>query len=109
MSFYLVRAHLRPELREELCRSLKRGDFRGLEPFGREIDRCLKAIRVQPDGACTWEEEDYCTPPLAAERAAVLDRFFEGIRVESVKKGEGWEKIAELPRLFPELNAGNGK
>jgi len=49
-----------------------------------------------------WEEEDYCAPPLAQERAAVLDDYFHDLRVEKVKEGEGWSKIEALPRLFPE-------
>jgi hypothetical protein len=28
------------------------------------------------------EEEDYCSPPLAQERAAVLDTYFDDITVE---------------------------
>jgi hypothetical protein len=41
-------------------------------------------------------------PPLAEESAAVLDDYFHDLRVEPVKEGEGWSKIAGLPRLFPE-------
>jgi hypothetical protein len=29
-----------------------------------------------------WEEEDYCRPPLAQEREAVLDHYFEELSVE---------------------------
>lgn len=54
-------------------------------------------------GVAVWEEEDYCTPPLAQERAAVLDRYFDDLAVESVRPGAGWERIEELPRLFPAL------
>jgi hypothetical protein len=46
-----------------------------------------------------------CRPPLAQERAAVLDHFFEGLQVQPVEKGSGWELIAELPPLFPALAA----
>ena len=35
------------------------------------------------------EEEDYCTPPLAQERAVALDRFFERLSVTPVQAGEG--------------------
>jgi hypothetical protein len=31
----------------------------------------------------------------------VLDDYFHDLRVEPVKEGEGWSKIAALPRLFP--------
>ena len=50
-----------------------------------------------------WEEEDYCSPPLAQERAAVLDEYFDNLRVTSVEKNEGWAQIRDLPALFPEL------
>jgi hypothetical protein len=50
-----------------------------------------------------WEEEDYCSPPLAEERAAVLDDYFEEIEVEKVQKGGGWQQIKNLPKLFPTL------
>jgi hypothetical protein len=40
---------------------------------------------------------------LAEERAAVLDRYFFDLRVEPVSEGEGWKRIAPLPRLFPEF------
>ena len=50
-----------------------------------------------------WEEEDYCRPPLAQERAAVLDRYFEQISVEAVERDGGWKRIADLPALFPAL------
>jgi len=39
---------------------------------------------------------------LRAERAAVLGDYFHDLRIEKVKEGEGWSKIATLPRLFPE-------
>jgi hypothetical protein len=45
-----------------------------------------------------WEEEGYCSPPLAQERAAALDEL-----VAPVKEGAGWEEIQQLPRLFPDL------
>jgi hypothetical protein len=38
---------------------------------------------------------------LAQERAAVLDEYFEGL---SVDRGSGWQRIAELPPLFPDLS-----
>lgn len=50
-----------------------------------------------------WEEEDYCQPPLAEERAAVLDRYFDDLSVEPVVEGTGWALIDVLPAMFPEL------
>lgn len=58
---------------------------------------------MRADGNAVWEEEDYCTPRLREERAAALDACFDDIRVEAVARGEGWRRIADLPRLFPGL------
>ena len=76
--------------------------FIGLEPFGRALTAGLRGARMEGERAA-WEEEDYCSPPLAEERAAVLDAYFEGIAVEPVKKGEGRRRIEALPPLFPDL------
>src|SRR5689334_11474778 len=46
----------------------------------------------------TWEEEDYCSPPLAEERAVALDKFFEDLSVASVRAGAGWQEINHCGR-----------
>ena len=103
MSFYLVSATPRRELIDDLSDRLVRSEFRPLQPFGRALSHGLENARRAPDGGAVWEEEDYCTPPLAQERAAVLDRYFEELSVEKVAEGEGWRRIADLPALFPDL------
>lgn len=101
MAYYLVHARLKEELAGELRGELDRGAFRDLRPFGRAVTAGLEGARRDPaSGDVLWEEEDYCSPPLAMERAAVLDRYFEGIRVEAVRRGEGWERVRELPPLW---------
>jgi len=100
MSYYLVRAQARPESLDTLKERLDSGEIRCLRPFGRALDGSLRDARLEPDGTVTWEEEDYCRPPLAMERAAVLDRHFTGIEVEAVSRGEGWLRIAALPSLW---------
>jgi hypothetical protein len=102
MAFYLVRARPRAAKLEELEERLRAGAFVDLEPFGRALTKGLRDARVEAAGAI-WEEEDYCSPPLAEERAAVLDAYFDGLAVEPVTEGRGWQRIAKLPRLFPEL------
>jgi hypothetical protein len=87
----------------DLESELSAGAFLGLKPFGRALSASLQSARWLSNGISIWEEEDYCRPPLAQERAAVLDQYFEEITVEPVEQGEGWERIAELPRLFPGL------
>jgi hypothetical protein len=108
MSFYLVTSTPRGALLDDLHDRLARAEFRPLEPFGRSLSHALENARRAPDGGAIWEEEDYCSPPLAEERAAVLDRYFDALSVEQVGKGDGWRRIADLPPLFPDLAGRNG-
>jgi hypothetical protein len=103
MAFYLVTAVPKPGLMEELSERLARDAFLDMKPFGRALTFSLKNARQRRDGVAVWEEEDYCSPPLAEERAAVLDAYFIDLRVEVVSKGGGWKRIEDLPRLFPEF------
>ncbi len=101
MAFYLVRARLRIARVMELRARLDRGEFRSMRPFGPALTAALENARWDPEaGEAVWEEEDYCSPPLAMERAAVLDHYFEDLRVERVPSGEGWRRIAGLPSLW---------
>jgi hypothetical protein len=99
MAYYLVRATPKLERLSELHRRLCENAFINLRPFGKTLTESLNNARVQPDGAAIWEEEDYCSPPLAQERAAVLDLYFDEIAVERVDAGEGWARIENLPKL----------
>jgi hypothetical protein len=99
MACYLVRAKPKVERLRELQDRLQENSFIDLRPFGKALTHSLNQARIQPDGLAVWEEEDYCSPPLAEERAAVIDNYFEEIKVEQVKAGDGWERIKLLPRL----------
>jgi hypothetical protein len=105
MAFYLVTATPHEDLLEDLEARLSRDEFVPLRPFGAALSQSLRDARRRPDGAAIWEEEDYCRPPLAEERAAVLDRYFDRIAVAPVQRGAGWKQIDDLPRLFPALAA----
>ena len=105
MAFYLVSAVPKPGLMEELSDRLGRDEFIAMKPFGRSLTHALRNARIRWDGVAVWEEVDYCEPPLAQEREAVLDGYFGDLRVEPVREGAGWEKIVALPRLFPEFEA----
>lgn len=101
MAHYLVRATPAEAKLEELREKLDRDAFVDMEPFGRAITRSLEDARWDADEQeAVWEEEDYCSPPLEQERAAVLDDFFDDIRVERVEDGEGWKRIEDLPGLW---------
>lgn len=106
MAYYIVRATPKADLLDELRRKLSEQAFVDLRPFGQALTQGLTGARwseAEGRGQVVWEEEDYCTPPLAMERAAVLDRYFDDIRVEHVGRGEGWQRIRDLAPLFPEL------
>ena len=99
VAYYLVRAKPKPERLWELGRQLEQNAFVHLRPFGKALTYSLENARSESDGTAMWEEEDYCSPPLAEERAAVLDLYFDGITVEPINRGEGWKRIQALPRL----------
>ncbi|HEY3011574.1 MAG TPA: hypothetical protein VGJ36_02415 [Gemmatimonadales bacterium] len=103
MAYYLVSAVPRTDLIANLEARLAAGEFLPLRPFGQALSVSLQAARRRPDGTAVWEEEDYCRPPLAQERAAVLDEYFDRLAVERVERGKGWEQIEHLPALFPAL------
>jgi hypothetical protein len=103
MAHYLVTATPREDLLAELSERLERDEFVTLRPFGRALTASLRPVRRLPNGKAMWEEEDYCRPPLAQEREAVLDRYFDQISVESVVEGTGWALIEAFPPMFPEL------
>lgn len=71
-----------------------------MRPFGNALHYSLENARMQDQATAIWEEEDYCTPPLAQERAAVLDEYFRDLEVERVERGEGWGQLDDLPPMF---------
>ena len=103
MAYYLVQAAAKEERLPELAERLEKDEFSSMRPFGVAVTSSLRGARRRPNGGVVWEEEDYCSPPLAQERAAVLDEYFEDLRVTAVPRNEGWAEIDDLPRLFPEL------
>lgn len=109
MAIYLVRALPRWERLAELRTRLDRQEVAHMRPFGSALDAGLRGARVEASGRAVWEEEDYCRPPLAMERAAVLDDYFDQIEVTAVAAGEGWSAIESLPSLWRVDPAGHGE
>ena len=103
MAYYLVTAKAIPGKLAELKERLDAEEIYPMRPFGKALDYSLKNARLDPQGWAVWEEEDYCRPPLAMERAAVLDSYFKDLSVELVQKDEGWQRIAKLPALWQDL------
>ena len=100
MAYYLVQARAIPEKLAELKERLDAQEISPMRPFGQALDYSLKNARLDEQGWAVWEEEDYCRPPLAMERAAVLDDYFTDLTVEAVAKDEGWQRLADLPSLW---------
>jgi len=103
MAHYLVTAKPKSGRLADLLGNLRKHAYASMRPFGKTLTYSLQNARLREDGYATWEEEDYCSPPLAEERAAALDEFFDELDITRVQEGTGWEKIETLPRLFPEL------
>ncbi|SEH54158.1 hypothetical protein SAMN05192561_105150 [Halopenitus malekzadehii] len=90
------------ELRERLDGS----EIGAMEPFGRAMTRALEQARFDPEtGEAVWIEEDYCSPPLAMERAEVLDDYFMEITIveKDVDEADGWQQIDDLSRLWDQI------
>jgi hypothetical protein len=100
VAYYLVQAKPVEELLPELRERLDKDEIRVMRPFGQALQYSLENARLQDDGVAVWEEEDYCSPPLAQERAAVLDTYFRELNTERVEKGKGWKQIESLPGLW---------
>jgi len=100
MAYYLVKAKYHKDLLVELRSRLESGEIEKMRPFGEALQYSLENARLDPQGWAVWEEEDYCSPPLAQERAAVLDTYFTDLSVERMQKGEGWEQITSLPDFW---------
>jgi hypothetical protein len=100
MAYYLVKAKFHKDLLTELRSRLDSGEIVQMRPFGKALQYSLENARLDPQGWALWEEEDYCSPPLAQERAAVLDTYFTDLGVERVNKDEGWEQIESLPYFW---------
>lgn len=106
MAHYLVTAKPDTERMAELRKRLKSGEISKMQPFGESLHYSLENAKLKDDGTAIWEEEDYCRPPLAQERAAVLDEYFSQIEVERVDEGRGWQRIEELRGMFAALVGG---
>lgn len=111
MAYYLVRAQYHEELLAELRKRLDSGEINRMRPFGTALQYGLDHARLDPqgDGWTVWEEEDYCRPPLAQERSAVLDTYFTNLSVEPVQEGQGWEQIDSLPPLWTDSQGGQNE
>jgi hypothetical protein len=106
MAKRFVRARPEQPQLAELRERLDSGEIEAMNPFGRAMTRALEKARFDPEtGEAVWIEEDYCSPPLAMERAEVLDDYFEEITIleEDVDEAAGWQRIDDLPRFWESI------
>lgn len=103
MAKRFVRARPDRDRLTNLRERLDNGEIEAMEPFGRAMTKALENARFDPaSGEAVWVEEDYCSPPLAMERAEVLDDYFTDIIVveEDIDEAAGWQQIDDLPGLW---------
>ncbi|TKR28116.1 hypothetical protein [Natronomonas salsuginis] len=108
MAYRFVRARPITDRLAELRERLDSGEIAEMKPFGTGMTTALNDAKYDPDtGDAVWIEEDYCTPPLAMEREAVLDDHFGAITIvdPDVDESAGWERIDGLPSLWERVEA----
>ena len=76
---YRVTARFKPATAGELRRRLDDGTIAAQQPDGQEMVDSLRRAVVKDDGGVMWSERCYCQPPLAHERATILDHYFDDI------------------------------
>jgi hypothetical protein len=101
--FYLVRARPKKELLKDLDEMRSSREIARMRPFGEALQYSLDNAKIDDENPeyALWIEEDYCSPPLAMERASVLDRYFSNITTKSVEsEEEAWNSLKDKPPLW---------
>ena len=94
MAIYRVTARFKPATAEELRRKLDDGTIGAQQPDGQEMVDALHRAVVKDDDTVMWSERCYCQPPLAHERATVLDHYFDDIVAQPI---EGYQEYEGRP------------
>ena len=85
---YRVTARFRADTAAELRRRLDDGSIAVQQPDGQEIVDSLHRAVVTDSGDVQWSEMCFCDPPLAHERATILDQYFDDIATETIEDYE---------------------
>ncbi|MCP4316043.1 MAG: hypothetical protein GY789_08505 [Hyphomicrobiales bacterium] len=88
---YHVRAKFRADTAAAFLAKLTDGTIDNQRPDGSEIVASMDRAVVNSEGQVEWSELCYCNPPLAHERATVLDLHFEDISTEPIEAHEQHE------------------
>lgn len=82
---YHVRARLRVDTAPTFLAKLTDGTIEKQRPDGPELVASMKRAVINAGNEAEWTELCYCEPPLAHERATVLDSHFDHIRAEPIE------------------------
>ena len=99
---YHVRARFKAETARDFHAKLSDGSIANQRPDGPELIASMDRAVVNAEGQVEWSETCYCTPPLAHERATVLDMHFEDIVTEPVEahtRFDGQPFVASVRKL----------
>lgn len=75
----------------DLLRRLDDDSIASKRPDGQEIVDSLHRAVVSDTGEVQWSEMCFCDPPLAHERATVLDTYFANLAVEPIAEYEHYD------------------
>ena len=87
---YTVKARFDKSKAGEFYAKLTDGTIQAQKPDGQGIIDGMNRAVIDDSGFILWSEECYCDPPLAHERATVLDHYFSEIETEEI---DGYEEF----------------
>ena len=90
---YRIQARFNQNKAKEFYTKLTNGTIEKQQPDGRAIVDGMNRAVVDASGLIHWSELCYCNPPLAHERATVLDHYFSDIETEPI--GTSQEYVGE--------------
>ena len=88
---YRVIARFKTDTAAELRRRLDDGSIAAQQPDGQELVDSLHRAVISESGDVRWSERCYCDPPLAHERATILDHYFDDIVAQPIKDYQEYE------------------
>ena len=107
MTYYEVRAKPKENI-HELRYDMDHGMIHTLIPFGKSLQYSLENAKLDNNENAIWIEEDHCSPPLAMEREAVLDRYFTDIEIQVIEsEQEGWDRLKDKKSLWDKSKSSN--
>ena len=81
---YKVQARFDKSKAREFYEKLTDGTIQKQKPDGPSIIDGMNRAVIDESGLILWSEICYCSPPLAHERATVLDHYFSEIETEEI-------------------------